>query len=270
MIYFQQNILYFRVITAISLSLVFGLLSVVETIAQDAQCVVNGQVKSIIDGKPISGEIKFFINGEQKAKSKLNNGEFSAVLPLNSLVSVLVSNAIVSPETNNFSTPSSYQDINFNINVTPITEGMPIGQGVAFEVGKSDLTQVGKAELNKMVTFAKENINVYFRVQANCLDTYLNDKKEKKTELVGKKKKVTTVVTKAEEQAKILVAERLKNVQDYVLSITPRKNFFAFEELADYSKIKPKPIKSVKGKAISPQQAPSTLLITVSKVRKDG
>ena len=241
--------------------------------AQGAMPLLSGKVFNI-DGKIITGgNLKFLSNGEQKAKAKINSdGTYSIPVPSNANLTVILENHIVSKETSLINTPKDYAEFSFDIKVTPIVEGMLVGENIAFEPNSKVLTTSGKDELNKLVKFATENIKVYYKVKISNKDSYFADKKEKKTTLDGKKKKTITETIKAETQSQLFADERIAVIQEYVLSQTPRKNFFIFEAEPTYSKTKIKPSKPTKkGKSSvsnnTNNNSNNNLVITVDKVR---
>lgn len=233
------------------------------TFAQGVMCTVSGKITNIKDNSQITGTIKFMSGSEQKAKSKINSsGEYSVVVPLNANLTVAIENCIISNETYSLNTPSTSTELTFNINATPIGEGMLVGENIAFEPNSKVLTTSGKVELNKLAKFASENIKLYFRVTISNKDSYFADKKEKKTVVNGKNKKTVTETIKADEQSQVFGAERLAVIQEYLFGLTPRKNFFVFEADPKFSKTKPKPVKQ--GKTTT---AINNLVITIDKVR---
>lgn len=245
------------------------LINVQLTFAQGVMCTVSGKITNVKDNSPITGTIKFMSGNEQKAKSKINtNGEYSAVVPINANLTVAIENCIISNETYSLNTPGTSTELTFNIKATPISEGMPVGENIAFEPNSKVLTASGKDELSKLVKFANENIKIYFKVKISNKDSYFADKKEKKTVVDGKKKKTVTETIKADAQSRTFGEERVAVIQEYLLSLTPRKNFFIFESDPTFSKTKPKPAKPVKkGKTTTNTPTNYNLVITVDKVR---
>lgn len=238
--------------------------------SQGVNPLLSGKVTNEIDGKPITGTVKFLVGGEVKTKSKIAaDGSYSIPVPASSNLTVAIENHLISQSTYQINTPKEYAELTFDIKATPITEGMLIGTNMAFQPNSAELTEQGIEELDNLVKFANENIKVYFNVKINNKDSYFENKKEKKTILEGKKKKTVTETLKAEDLSLALADKRVEAVKNYVLGKTPRKNFFTFESDASFSKTKPKaPAKNKKSKA--PQiinNQVNNLQITVSKLR---
>lgn len=236
--------------------------------SQTSMCTVNGKITNTNGDEKITGFIKFMVNNEQKAKSKIaSDGTYGAVVPANSSLVIYIENCIVDESTMILNTPSNSNELVFDIKAKLLKENNLYSNFNSFETQKSDLSSLGKEEILKFINFADQNKRLSFKLIINNKDSYFADSKVTVEKMVGNKMKKVKETVKAADLSLNLYKERVDVIEKFILENTKRKNFFSFEVDNTYLSKKPKKTKGKNTNILD--NSVQNLSIVVSKIRKD-
>lgn len=256
--------------TSLKISIIILLLVLLnlKIYSQNVMCTVTGKITNINGSDKIDGFIRFMSNNEQKSKSKIAlDGSYSAVVPVNSSLIIIIENCIVDESNLILNTPSITSELVYDIKVKLLKENNVYLNFNSFVMNKTELTSFGKDEIIKFINFADQNKRLSFKLIINNKDSYFADSKATIEKMVGNKMKKVKETIKASDLSLKLIEERIKVLENFIFENTKRKNFYSFEVDNTYLSKKLKPNKNKNTNILD--NLVQNVSIVVSKIRKD-
>lgn len=176
--------------------------------------LINGKLTDKTTGQPVAANVRF-MDGKGKIHQSNSNsldGIFQQVLPCDASYDLFVAGYIPDDDKRSFNIPpyKEYVELNYEIGVTKISEGMPVISDNVFIKNESSVNGNFRGFLSYLKTFGDIQKGVMFDIIISSGDSYFAEKKAKESYVVKGKKKIRTITIKSKEQLSDLVEARIE------------------------------------------------------------
>ncbi|GEM_PF-1270256 len=258
-----------KILSIIAISMILSSANITAQTNSNQTALYTGFVKDET-GVPINAEIRFVNLSNAPIITRANqDGSYTAVLRQNSNYYLMIKGYIEFGGLKTFEVPKydKYHEETRHFIATKLVEGLELVKCSLFNDKDTTISQKGIEFLKVFKEFYSLNKNLQFKLFIPKNEVVFKDKSIKKTEIVNKKKKTTTIKIKSSELANEFLQARSRNLQAELTKAGLPLKLFKIEFDQPTKVEKPAKTKSKNKTKEKPNIGPNTRIV-IDKIMK--